>query len=827
MLASCTSAPGDASSRDEPEELRRLESIRARYSLPSALGAPTQSGLTISSPPDSSAPFALRDDASGTTLRVRLRDVVAVRSFRAGGYSIHPGAFGGADLIRHVHAGGIEDFVLFGVAPRERRLAYEVDVSEVAGLRLIDGVLEALGDDGTPRLRVMPPWVADASGARHPARIEVRGCAVDTSPAPPWGRAVTAPGRATCLVEVRWDAVEYPALVDPNWTVAGGLARPRGYHVAALLPSGRVLVAGGIGDGPSPGDRLASAEVWDPASKTFAATGAMTLDRVDHSATALATGKVLVVGGASHALNDEITAATEVYDPATGIFTASGSMSFARGQGHGATRLASGRVLVTGGAGPPAARTSAELFDPATGMFSTAGPLTTLRIQHTSTLLASGKVLIAGGRGVNPTPQALAELFDPSTGLFTATGAMVTPRLRQSATALTNGKVLVVGGGLGSDKSAELFDPSTGAFSSTGTTTTQRSSHTANLLGTGKVLVAAGDDSTGDPSGRAELYDPVSGTFGALGDLITARQFHTSTTIASGAAVVVIGGQAKLAVPLASAEVLSFRQAGAACATPNDCQSNVCEDGICCGGPCSGPCRTCSAGSGACAVVRGADDPGSCSGSMTCNAAGACTRKLGEACRPDEAGSCASGICADGVCCDTSCGGGCDSCKLPGVVGHCSLVPRGDPGSSPSCAPYVCDGTHQECPAACSSDSECVAGNPCNVAAHACVAGGTCDGDHTTVGANGSKLDCAPYKCIDGGGCRQTCASVDDCVAPTACDPTGHCVTAAPPSDSGTGCAASGSPRAPGSFGGALGLAFALVVLRRRRAGRERAARRA
>ncbi len=235
-----------------------------------------------------------------------------------------------------------------------------------------------------------------------------------------------------------------------------------------LLPDGRVLFAGGY-SGHGTGPTYNSAEVYDPSTDSWGATGTMAEVRTVHTATLLTTGpnagKVLVVGGSDRASSNIATAGCELYDPAAGTWSATGSLSESRSQ-HTATLLPSGQVLVAGGQytiGASTNRSSAELYDPDTGTWSPAATMSTPRALHTATPLPSGKILVAGGR-IGPSGTAVlatAEIYHAPTDSWSPVASLVTPRALHSAASLPDGRVIVVGGFNGgtSLSSTEIFGP--------------------------------------------------------------------------------------------------------------------------------------------------------------------------------------------------------------------------------------------------------------------------------------------------------------------------------------------------------------------------------
>ncbi|HUP70164.1 MAG TPA: kelch repeat-containing protein [Acidimicrobiales bacterium] len=337
-------------------------------------------------------------------------------------------------------------------------------------------------------------------------------------------------------------ALKSDQVFDPStstWAPAGSMANPRWGHAAAALAGGGVLVAGVPASSPTGAvENLGRdvAETFDPnlidpatgRSGVWSTTGRVVERRIGPTATLLADGNVLVAGGGSPSGGQLATA--ELYNPTTRTWQATkGTMAQQQRAPHTATRLENGKVLLVGGAGPQAART--ELYDPSTQTFSDAGNLKTPRILHTATRLDGpacrtlprpafcGKVMVAGGfRG--GLSLMSAELYDPTepdlAKRWTTAGQLLEVRRDHTAALLPDGTVLVVGGHVADGRlasSAEIFDPRTGEWNKTSPMATSRVRHTAIALQEGNcglcgsVLVTGGDQTNPNltvPS--AEVY---------------------------------------------------------------------------------------------------------------------------------------------------------------------------------------------------------------------------------------------------------------------------------------------------------------------------------
>ena len=692
----------------------------------------------------------LEDEQTGMTIAFLLRDARAVEGKTGDGYVAYPGAdASGATVLHRAMPDGTEDFVAFERRPARAEVKYEMTLGHnVAGLRLVEQTLEMLDDTGTPRLRIAPPSIVGADGARTDASLAVEGCDVDTSSEAPWGREIKPPQADACLIRVAWndEHVTYPAVLDPRWTTTGSMTVARQDHTAIALSTGKVLVAGGRST-PTSTTGLASAELYDRTTGTWAATASMTGGRYFHTASQLGstassttTGKVLIAGG----LNGTTSVNTaQLYSVSAGTWVAATNLNAAR-HGQTATVLSNGKVLLAGGLNGTTVLNTAAQYDPSSGAgtWTATGNMPQAVKFHTATLLQvssnstlNNKVLVTGGNS-GTASVANVQLFD-GTSTWSSLSALSSTREGHVATALANGNVLITGGRSGSTalNTTLLFNAASGSgsWSSAGTLTSARQAHTATLLPaalvkSGQVLVAAGSNGTAALS-SAELWNGTT-TWTLTSALGSAVQGHTATLLPNNMVLIAGGLSGSTTRSLAALYDASF---SLACTSSSQCATGFCVNGVCCDTACTGTCGACNL-----------------------------TGKVGT-CSPVAAGT----VCraANGVCdAAETCNGTGLTCPADGFKAAGTIC---RPVAGPCDSAESCGGTSSSCPA----DAFAAAGTVCRPAANACDVAETCAGNTTACPANGFAP--AGTACNDG----NPNTDIDKCNATDSCIGTGDPTT--------------------------------------------------
>lgn len=341
------------------------------------------------------------------------------------------------------------------------------------------------------------------------------------------GRWIVAAGGSGALLSQA--ALATTDIYDPmtdSFSAGPSLNTARSVHTATRLQNGQWLLAAGVDTNNDPQD---SAEILDP---TFVVSRSvanpMNARRMGHTANLLPSGRVLVTGGLSD-LNgtgfdpvNSALASTEFYDPATDAWIAGPTMTRPRA-GHVAIPLPDGRILMAGGVGwttviirIPQIWTQTEIYDPNANTFSSGPPMRTPRAIFAVADLGGGRFLVAGGMssllsaGASTTA---AEIFDANTNTWTPVGNLATRRGMSAAIPLGGGRYMIAGGTDGdlttpsALSSTEIFDVATNAFTPGPTMTTSRVAFGAFASPTGQVhLIGGGTGPTGTSTATAEWY---------------------------------------------------------------------------------------------------------------------------------------------------------------------------------------------------------------------------------------------------------------------------------------------------------------------------------
>lgn len=607
-----------------------------------------------------------------------------------------------------------------------------------------------------------------------------------------------------------------PAIGIGTWLSKAPLATVRAYHTQTLVTGNQILVAGGSNGTATTN----SAELYDVATDTFTATAAaMSSARQDHTATLLDDGRVLIVGGRKNGTTIE---AVEVYRPGTKDFAAVFPMASTRAD-HRAIKLQNGKVLVVGGYGHPVGPGadsylgSTEIFDPTSGKW-TAGPDLNVPRRFFGLGAASGDRVVIGLGEISGGTTKTFEQFIPDAVTCTTSGAGCpncvdgvccdSPCTAQCqacdvvgfAGICTNvigepphgtrtacspflqcGTSGACSTGCASDAACATgnYCGSTSCYpkKGNGTGCAANNECTSGFCATGMCCDSActGQCDSCNLTGKAGTCSPVTGPPESgkpacgLGFQCQAGACAPSCTtdLQCAASHYCSGGTCLAKKPL-----------GSTCTTTSECASFNCVDGYCCNSPCNGACQACDVPTleGKCAPVSPGAPHGTrtCTPSIYCGAAGACSSSctthadcasglicLGGTCTSKklngssclDGGECASTNCVNGTCCDKPCFGECESCREVGAVGTCKLKP-----AFATCGLTGCSGSFR-------------------------VTAGTCSGS-SNVCVPSSITPCPDgLKCADASSCKASCTSDGDCVTGVCDTATGKC--AAPAFDAG------------------------------------------
>jgi len=383
---------------------------------------------------------------------------------------------------------------------------------------------------------------------------------------------VTAPGSPFLVDDISNPVAVVLTAVGTTLPTLGNLAQARSLASATPLGDGDVLLAGGGTGGITGAVGLSSAEIYRRHLRVFETVpGGMSGARAFHTATRLLDGRVLVAGGVDGAGTP--TATAELYDPATNSFASTASMASPR-TAHTASLLPDGRVFVTGGvtlldgadllATIASTQNSTEIWNPATGLWSAGPNMSSRRLGHVAETLTDGKIFLQGGLTVTfflgipiPAFSATAQRYDPGANAYLGTSSGSVARAFQRTSRLADGRVLVLGG-INGDlitqnfvplASCEIYNSATNGWIAAASMANARSLHTSQVLPDGRVVAiggAQGSLAAPTPVDSVEAFTPVPspgpGSWASSGTLGTPRLSHTSALTKDGKHVVVMSG---------------------------------------------------------------------------------------------------------------------------------------------------------------------------------------------------------------------------------------------------------------------------------------------
>jgi hypothetical protein len=629
-------------------------------------------------------------------------------------------------------------FTSLMVAERHNHVANLLPNGQVlvtAGYRLIPGETYDTEDDSALTEIYDPPSNAWAtSGALKNARTDAVSATLGN------GKVLIASG----VINAYADPSPFPTylasteLYDPAtgmWIPTNPLSNARAYAAAALLPDGRVLIAGGIDNTGT----LPSSETFDPMTSMWTPAGAMPNARAHYGAV-LVNGQVLAVGGTVGGKE------CDLFDPATNNWSPTDGMAVARKM-H-AVALAGGKAVVVGGVSTPK---DVQVYDPATGKW---GAPFQSPLSHANPV----GVTLADGRALFSAANTSYEAFDAAVGSWAPIADGLENRSNYTLTLLTDGRVLAAAGDLTGTAEVlylrPLGTPCTDATECASGRCIDGVCCDTSCAGVCEACTAAkkGGGADGQCAPIQALTDPED----ECTEVGVATCGTTGFCDGAGACALYAAGTVCVPPACGGGKLVTSKCDGAAnCVqSKTDCGAYACQGASACATSCFND-ASCAPGT-YCVTATSTCEPKNIDGT-------ACTA-------PHE---CTSGHCVEGVCCNTSCNGACMACtaknKASGADGTCALAKE---GSDP----------HDDCKddgaTSCKHDGTCDGQGACRLYSLGTACGATecvgnvqtgyaCDGSGVCVA--GTEFDCGAYLC-KGETCDASCGADTDCADGAYCD---------------------------------------------------------
>jgi N-acetylneuraminic acid mutarotase len=378
--------------------------------------------------------------------------------------------------------------------------------------------------------------------------------------APPPASIAPSPAGASPVPSSRPSSV--PPGTPGQWAKAAQLPGGAvwGEGIAALA-SGNVLVVGGAG-GPNSVDALSSTAIFDPGSATWTPVANMHERRAYPTVQVLRDGTVLVIGGS---LAQRAVATAERFDPGTGVWTETGPLSVARTKAQVAL-LPDGRVLVAGGSNGAMymSTTTAEIYDPSTNTWSPTASMAQPRADGIGATLPDGRIVVVGGATVSYGSGQVfgtTEIYDPASDRWSSGPSMAHARYAFDGAALSDGRILVAGGWSSTAGSAqslastEVLDASGDAWSDAGSLSTGRGQLRFVALADGRALAIGGLSPSYGALSSVDLFAP-SGAWTATGAVPVGVFWPAAVALPDGRVLVAGGATDKNAAHLTSSTEL-------------------------------------------------------------------------------------------------------------------------------------------------------------------------------------------------------------------------------------------------------------------------------